>query len=115
MDLTGQEIYDMLAQQVTGANARVAQDPAGLAGLHLQARARRGRRGRLGEAERDADRQGGDLPDRDEQLPAGGGDGFPAFTKGTDEYFGGLDIDAFADYLSAHSPYTPGPLTRITQ
>ena len=26
-----------------------------------------------------------------------------------------LDIDAFADYLSAHSPYTPGPLTRITQ
>ena len=41
----------------------------------------------------------------------GGGDGFPAFTKGTDVYYGGLDIDAFADYLSAHSPYTPGPLT----
>ena len=44
-----------------------------------------------------------------------GGDSFPAFTNGTDKYFGGLDIDAFADYLPAHSPYTPGPLTRITQ
>ena len=28
---------------------------------------------------------------------------------------GGLDIDAFADHLTAVSPYTPGPLTRITQ
>ena len=34
-----------------------------------------------------------------------GGDGFPAFTNGTNKYFGGLDIDAFADYLTAHSPY----------
>ncbi len=44
-----------------------------------------------------------------------GGDGFPAFKDGTDKYFGGLDIDAFADYLSANSPYTPGPLDRITE
>ena len=44
-----------------------------------------------------------------------GGDGFPAFTSGTSKYFGGLDIDAFSDYLTATSPYTPGPLTRITQ
>ena len=29
-----------------------------------------------------------------------GGDNFPAFTKGTNKYFGGLDIDAFANYLS---------------
>ena len=46
---------------------------------------------------------------------ADGGDNFPAFRNGTGKYFGGLDIDAFADYLQAHSPYTPGPLTRITQ
>jgi 5'-nucleotidase len=43
----------------------------------------------------------------------GGGDNFPGFTHGTDVYYGGLDIDAFADYLAAHSPYTPGALTRI--
>jgi len=44
-----------------------------------------------------------------------GGDGFPAFVGGTDKYFGGLDIDAFANYLEAHSPYTPAAPSRITQ
>jgi 2',3'-cyclic-nucleotide 2'-phosphodiesterase (5'-nucleotidase family) len=44
----------------------------------------------------------------------GGGDNFPTMAKGTNVYYGGLDIDAFASYLSASSPYTPGPLTRIT-
>ncbi|MFC8502162.1 bifunctional metallophosphatase/5'-nucleotidase [Pedococcus sp. NPDC057267] len=44
----------------------------------------------------------------------GGGDNFPTMAKGTNVYYGGLDIDAFANYLSASSPYTPGPLTRIT-
>ena len=45
---------------------------------------------------------------------ADGGDGFPAFRDGTGRYFGGLDIDAFANYLTAHSPYTPPPLDRVT-
>lgn len=46
----------------------------------------------------------------------GGGDGFPTFTEGTDVYYGGQDIDAFANYLSGISGgYTPGPLTRITR
>ncbi|GAB3442321.1 bifunctional metallophosphatase/5'-nucleotidase [Phycicoccus ginsengisoli] len=44
----------------------------------------------------------------------GGGDNFPTMAKGTNVYYGGLDIDAFANYLEASSPYTPGPLTRIT-
>jgi 5'-nucleotidase len=44
-----------------------------------------------------------------------GGDGFPTFKAGQNKYFGGLDIDAFADYLEAHNPYTPGALTRITK
>ena len=43
----------------------------------------------------------------------GGGDNFPTMAKGTNVYYGGLDIDAFANYLEASSPYTPGPLTRI--
>jgi len=45
---------------------------------------------------------------------ADGGDGFPAFRDGTGKYFGGLDIDAFANYLTAKSPYTPPPLDRVT-
>lgn len=45
---------------------------------------------------------------------ADGGDGFPTFTKGDDRYFGGLDIDAFADYLAANNPYEVQPTNRIT-
>jgi len=46
-----------------------------------------------------------------------GGDGFLAFTSGTNKYFGGLDIDGFARYLSLPtvSPYSPLPLDRITK
>jgi 5'-nucleotidase len=43
-----------------------------------------------------------------------GGDGFPAFTTATNKFFGGLDIDAFANYLTAHDPYTPAPTDRIS-
>ena len=44
-----------------------------------------------------------------------GGDNFPAFINGTNKYFGGLDIDAFKNYLSLPtvSPYTPAAPTRI--
>jgi 2',3'-cyclic-nucleotide 2'-phosphodiesterase (5'-nucleotidase family) len=45
----------------------------------------------------------------------GGGDNFPTMAQGKNVYFGGLDIDAFANYLTAHSPYTPATLTRITK
>jgi 5'-nucleotidase len=43
-----------------------------------------------------------------------GGDGFPAFTTATNKFFGGLDIDAFSNYLTAHDPYTPVPTNRIS-
>ena len=46
---------------------------------------------------------------------AGGGDNFAAFNNATNKVFGGLDIDAFANYLEAHSPYSPLPPSRITQ
>ena len=46
---------------------------------------------------------------------ADGGDGLPGFRDGTGKFFGGLDIDAFANYLEDNSPYTPGALTRITK
>ncbi len=45
-----------------------------------------------------------------------GGDSFAAFKNGTGKYIGGLDIDAFANYLPTVSPYTPGlSLDRITK
>ena len=45
-----------------------------------------------------------------------GGDNFAAFKGGTGKYFGGLDIDAFANYLpKTVQPYAPLPLDRITK
>ncbi|HEY6738685.1 MAG TPA: 5'-nucleotidase C-terminal domain-containing protein, partial [Actinopolymorphaceae bacterium] len=44
---------------------------------------------------------------------ADGGDGFPVFTQGANSYYGGLDIDALAAYLTANDPYTPVPTDRI--
>jgi 5'-nucleotidase len=37
-----------------------------------------------------------------------------AFRDGSNRFFGGLDIDAFANYLTAHDPYTAGPTDRIS-
>jgi 5'-nucleotidase len=45
---------------------------------------------------------------------AGGGDGFTALTSGTDMLTGMIDLDAFVDYLTTHSPVAPGPQNRIT-
>ncbi len=44
---------------------------------------------------------------------ADGGDGFATFRTATNKHFGGLDIDALADYLTANSPYTPVATDRI--
>jgi 5'-nucleotidase len=43
-----------------------------------------------------------------------GGDGFGEFATAQNKFFGGLDIDAFANYLTAHDPYTPGLTDRIS-
>jgi 5'-nucleotidase len=45
---------------------------------------------------------------------AGGGDNFTKFTAGTNLYTSGVDLDAFAAYITAHSPVAPGPMNRIT-
>jgi 5'-nucleotidase len=112
MTLTGQEIYDILAEQVTGANA----------GFHKVLQVSDGFSYTLGP---DGAVPGSVKLDGTPIDPAGsyrivtnnfladGGDGFGTFA-GHETYFGGLDIDAFASYLGAHSPYAPHDLTRIT-
>lgn len=45
---------------------------------------------------------------------AAGGDGFTRFTVGTDLFTGGVDLDAFVNYITAHSPVVPRPMDRIT-
>ena len=58
-------------------------------------------------------RQAAHLPDRDEQLPLRRRGRLPGLHGGHRQDFGGLDIDAFANYLT-HSPYTPVQMDRIT-
>jgi 5'-nucleotidase len=45
---------------------------------------------------------------------AAGGDGFTRLTAGTNLFTGGVDLDAFVNYITAHSPVAPGPMNRIT-
>jgi 2',3'-cyclic-nucleotide 2'-phosphodiesterase (5'-nucleotidase family) len=114
MTLTGQDIYDLLAQQVTGPNAGSRKILQVSDGFRYQL-------GAAGAVEGSVTLDGTPIDKAasyrivTNNFLSDGGDGFPAFTRGTDKYFGGLDIDAFADHLTAVSPYTPGPLTRITQ
>ncbi|HEX2896389.1 MAG TPA: bifunctional metallophosphatase/5'-nucleotidase [Marmoricola sp.] len=114
LTLTGQDIYNLLAQQVTGPNAGSKKVLQVSHGFTYQL----GPSGAVdGTVKLDnvAIDKAATYRVVTNNFLADGGDNFPAFRNGTGKYFGGLDIDAFADYLAAHNPYTPGPLTRITQ
>ncbi|WP_407568156.1 bifunctional metallophosphatase/5'-nucleotidase [Arsenicicoccus dermatophilus] len=113
MDLTGAQIYTLLGQQFTGANAsfvKVLQVSKGLRYEHTAA-------GAISNVTLDgkpvANDSGTTYRIVTNNFLSDGGDGFPVFKEGTDKLIGGLDIDAFAAYLSSHSPYTPAPLDRI--
>jgi 5'-nucleotidase len=116
MTLTGAQIYQLLAEQVTGANAGVSNNKILQVsnGFSYQ-------RGASGPVEGSVKLNGTPIDKAasyrivTNNFLSDGGDGFPTFKSGTAKYFGGLDIDAFSDYLTAKSPYTPGALTRITQ
>ena len=112
--MTGQDIYDVLTQQVTGPNAAAPNILQVSHGFTYQL-------GASGPVDGTVMLDGTPIDKNasyrvvTNNFLQGGGDNFPAFKNGTDVYYGGLDIDAFANYLEAHSPYTPGALTRITQ
>jgi 5'-nucleotidase len=112
LDLTGAQIKTLLTQQWSGVNAgapKILQVSDGFAytysGTTLGSVTLNGQPIVDGQTYRVVTNN----------FLADGGDGFPVFTQATNKYFGGLDIDAFANYLEANSPYTPGPLDRITK
>ncbi|MFE5407767.1 bifunctional metallophosphatase/5'-nucleotidase [Microbacterium sp. NPDC056569] len=111
LDLTGLQIKALLNEQWSGANAvakKILQVSDGFAYTHT------------GTALGTVTLNGVPLDDTTvyrvvtNNFLAGGGDGFGTFRNAQNVYYGGLDIDAFAAYLGANSPYTPGPLDRIT-
>jgi len=116
MTLTGDQIYDLLTEQVTGTNQAAPKVLQVSEGFSYRLGT-----GTSGPVEGSVMLNGTPI-DRGatyrivtNNFLSDGGDGFSTFEDGTAKYFGGLDIDAFADYLAANSPYTPGPLTRITR
>ncbi len=116
MDLTGQQIMELLEQQWSGANAgspRVLQ----VSGIEYTYREAAPAGAKVDPA---SVRIGGAPLDPTatyrvaaNSFLAGGGDGFSVFEEATDRHFGGLDIDALARYLRAHDPYTAAPRDRI--
>jgi 5'-nucleotidase len=113
MSLTGAQVKQLLKEQVTGANAgqnKILQVSKGFSYTYA-----------ADGTVSNATLNGAALDDGTtyrivtNNFLSDGGDGFPTFTQGTGKYFGGLDIDAFANYLEANSPYSPAPLTRITK
>ncbi|MEO5651562.1 MAG: bifunctional metallophosphatase/5'-nucleotidase [Marmoricola sp.] len=115
MTLTGQQIYDVLTQQVTGTNAASSKILAVSKGFTYDYTSTGPVAGtvKLDGVPIDL---GSSYRIVTNNFLADGGDGFPAFAAGSNRYFGGLDIDAFAAYLQqTGNGYTPGPLTRITK
>lgn len=117
MDMTGAQIHAVLDQQVTGANAsfnKILQVSKGFTYT-------RNADGTIDHASVKLD---GVAIANDASTTyrvvansflSDGGDGFAAFAQATNTFIGGMDIDAFASYLAANSPYTPAPATRITR
>jgi 2',3'-cyclic-nucleotide 2'-phosphodiesterase (5'-nucleotidase family) len=118
MNLTGQQIYDVLNQQRTGNNAGTAakmlQVNKGFTYTWSTA-TQKVVDGTVAINGTPVDKAASYRIVTNNFL-SDGGDNFPAFKDGTAKYFGGLDIDAFASYLSKpeNANYAPAPATRIT-
>ena len=120
MDMTGQQIYDLLEQQFSGNNAGTASKLLQVSeGFTYSYRAG----APAGSKVVDGSVALGGTPISRTQtyrvvansFLSDGGDNFAAFAAATNKLIGGLDIDAFAAYLTAHSPYQPIAQDRITQ
>jgi 5'-nucleotidase len=113
MDLKGSDILALLQQQVNGGNAGTNKKTLQVSNGFTYTMSPSG-------VVSDAKVNGVALdPSATYRIVANnflsdGGDNFAAFKNGTNKYFGGLDIDAFAAYLTAKSPYTPAAPTRIS-
>lgn len=114
MTLTGAQLYDLLGQQFAGANAaspRILQVSNGFSYRWSGSAVVAGSVTLNGVP---VDRAKSYRVVANSFL-ADGGDGFSVFTKATGKVVGGLDIDAFVDYLQKHQPYAPGPVNRIVR
>ena len=137
IDLTGQQILDVLEQQWNGRNEGTANNKIlQVSGLEYtwdkSDAALDGGGDPSDPTVRAVFRLGDGRPDRDPATPAvaldpaetyrvtannflaDGGDNFTLLAQGTNRFVGGLDIDALSNYLTANDPYVVQPTDRIT-
>src|SRR3954451_2261739 len=120
MDMTGQQIYDLLEQQFSGLNAgtnsKVLQVSEGFT-YSYSTGAPAGSKVVPGSVRLNGTPLSPTATYRvaANSFLSDGGHNFAAFAAATNKLIGGLDIDAFAAYLTAHSPYQPIAQDRITQ
>lgn len=117
MDMTGAQIHALLDQQFSGGNAanpKVLQVSAGFS-YRLSGTATVDHSSVTLNGTPIANDASTTYRVVANSFLADGGDGFTTFAQATNKYIGGVDIDGFAAYLAAHSPYTPAPATRITK
>ncbi len=125
MDLTGQQILDLLEQQWSGSNAAPDNKILQVSGLWYTWDQSNAPGSKVVVSSVQVDSNGDGAPDTAinpaatyrvvcNSFLAGGGDNFGVFAAGPNQYFGGLDIDALSRYLAAHDPYTPVASNRIS-
>ena len=109
MTLTGQNIYDLLTQQVTGANAGIGKSKTLQVSQGFTYEMTP-----LGPVAGSVKINGVALDKAasyrvtTNNFLSDGGDNFPAFKSGTGKYFGGLDIDAFTPIPADGVAVRPG-------
>ncbi len=125
MDLTGQQILDLLEQQWAGGNVAPNNKILQVSGISYTWDQSNAPGSKVVPGSVQVDTNGDGTPDTAinpattyrvvcNSFLAGGGDNFSVFAAGANQYFGGLDIDALSRYLGANDPYTPVAGTRIT-
>jgi 5'-nucleotidase len=125
MDLTGQQILDLLEAQWSGLNADPDNKILQVSGIAYTWDQSAAPGSKVVDSSVMVDTDGDGSVDATldpsatyrivcNSFLSDGGDNFAPFASGTDKYFGGLDIDAAVSYLNAHDPYTPVATDRIT-
>ena len=112
MTMTGAQIDAVLEQQFTGGNG-ILQVPASLTYERHPATAApdRARNIRVNGAALDP---AASYRVTVNNFLADGGDGYTVFRQGTSRFFGEIDLDAFARYITFLGTVNPGPQNRIT-
>jgi 5'-nucleotidase len=114
MDLKGSDILALLTQQVTGANSGTGKKTLQISAGFTYTMSSTGPVAGTVKLNGVAIDPNATYRIVANNFLSDGGDNFAAFKNGTNKYFGGLDIDGFANYLPTVSPYTPAPPTRIS-